>query len=35
MRSWTNDGHLRWTTYTDGDVNAVVYAGGQVIAGGH
>ena len=35
VRSWTNDGHLRWTTYTDGDVNAIAYAGGQVIAGGH
>jgi hypothetical protein len=35
VRSWTNDGHLRWTVYTDGDVNAVAYYGGQVIAGGH
>jgi trimeric autotransporter adhesin len=35
LRSWTNDGHLRWTNYTDGDVNAVAYFGGQVIAGGH
>jgi hypothetical protein len=35
LRSWTNDGHLRWTVYTDGDVNAVTYYGGQVIAGGH
>jgi hypothetical protein len=35
VRSWTNDGHLRWTVYTDGDVNAVAYLGGQVIAGGH
>jgi hypothetical protein len=35
VRSWTNDGHLRWTVYTDGDVNAVAYFGGQVIAGGH
>jgi hypothetical protein len=35
VRSWTNDGHLRWTVYTDGDVNAVTYYGGQVIAGGH
>jgi hypothetical protein len=35
VRSWTNDGHLRWTVYTDGDVNAVSYVGGQVIAGGH
>ncbi len=35
VRSWTNDGHLRWTVYTDGDVNAVAYAGGQVVAGGH
>jgi len=35
VRSWTSDGHLRWTVYTDGDVNAVTYYGGQVIAGGH
>ena len=35
VRSWTNDGHLRWTVYTDGDVNAVTYYQGQVIAGGH
>jgi hypothetical protein len=35
VRSWTNDGHLRWTVYADGDVNAVTYSGGQVIAGGH
>ena len=35
VRSWTNDGHLRWTVYTDGDVNAVACSGGQVIAGGH
>ncbi|MDP9184148.1 MAG: hypothetical protein M3O29_00585, partial [Actinomycetota bacterium] len=35
VRSWTNDGHLRWTVYADGDVNAVAYYGGQVIAGGH
>jgi len=35
VRSWTNDGHLRWTVYTDGDVNAIAYSGGQVIAGGH
>jgi beta-propeller uncharacterized protein DUF5122 len=35
VRSWTNDGHLRWTVYADGDVNAVTYYQGQVIAGGH
>jgi hypothetical protein len=35
IRSWTNDGHLRWTTYADGDANAVAYVGGQVVAGGH
>jgi hypothetical protein len=35
VRSWTSDGNLRWTTYTDGDVNAVTYYNGQVIAGGH
>ena len=35
VRSWTNDGHLRWTVSTDGDVNSVAYYDGQVIAGGH
>jgi trimeric autotransporter adhesin len=35
VRSWTNEGNLRWTVYTDGDVNAVTYHDGQVIAGGH
>ena len=35
VRSWTNTGTLRWTVYTDGDVNAVAYDNGQVIAGGH
>jgi hypothetical protein len=35
VRSWTSDGHHRWTTYADGDVNAVAFYGGQVIAGGH
>ncbi len=35
VRSWTSDGHLRWTVYTDGDVNAIAYYGDQVIAGGH
>jgi len=35
VRSWTNEGDLRWTVYTDGDVNAIAYYGGQVIAGGH
>ena len=35
VRSWTSDGHTRWTTYADGDVNAVAFFGGQVIAGGH
>jgi hypothetical protein len=35
VRSWTSSGLLRWTTNTDGDVNAVTYYGGQVIAGGH
>ena len=29
VRSWTNDGHLRWTNYTDGDVNAVTSFGAQ------
>jgi trimeric autotransporter adhesin len=35
VRSWTSVGVLRWTVSTDGDVNAVAYHGGQVIAGGH
>lgn len=35
VRSWTSDGHTRWTTYADGDVNAITFFGGQVIAGGH
>ncbi|HEY7399377.1 MAG TPA: hypothetical protein VH989_00610 [Actinomycetota bacterium] len=35
VRSWTSTGQLRWTTGTDGDVNAVTYYNGQVIAGGH
>jgi len=35
VRSWTSDGHTRWTTYADGDVNAITFYGGQVIAGGH
>jgi len=35
VRSWTPDGHHRWTTYADGDVNAVTFYDGQVIAGGH
>jgi hypothetical protein len=35
VRSWTSTGTLRWTVYTDGDVNAVTYYQGQVIAGGH
>lgn len=35
VRSWTSDGHHRWTTYADGDVNAVTFHDGQVIAGGH
>ena len=35
IRSWTSDGHHRWTTYADGDVNAITFHDGQVIAGGH
>lgn len=35
VRSWSNAGVLRWTTFADGDVNAITYFGGQVIAGGH
>lgn len=35
VRSWTDTGTLRWTTWFDGDVNALTYFGGQVIAGGH
>lgn len=34
-RSWASDGTLRWTTYTDGDVNAITFFHGQVIIGGH
>jgi len=35
VRSWSDIGALRWTTFADGDVNAITYYGGQVIAGGH
>ena len=35
VRAWSNTGTLLWTVFTDGDVNAVSYYGGQVIAGGH
>jgi len=34
-RSWSSTGTLRWTTWTDGDVNAITFFGGQVIIGGH
>jgi trimeric autotransporter adhesin len=35
VRSWSSTGTLRWTTWFDGDVNAITYFNGQVIAGGH
>ena len=35
VRSWSSTGTLRWTVFTDGDVNAVTFYQGQVIAGGH
>jgi trimeric autotransporter adhesin len=35
VRSWTPTGSLRWTTWFDGDANAITYFKGQVIVGGH
>jgi hypothetical protein len=33
--SWDIHGNARWTTYADGDAQAIGFADGQVIAGGH
>jgi len=35
VRAWTDTGASSWIVQMDGDVNAVAYYGGQVIAGGH
>jgi hypothetical protein len=34
-RSWSPTGSLRWTTWFDGDANAITWFQGQVIVGGH
>ena len=33
--NWDTSGNLLWTAYTDGNVEAVTLANGEVIAGGH
>jgi len=35
VMSWDIHGDTRWTTYTDGDAQAIGFADGEVIAGGH
>jgi len=35
VMSWDMHGDTRWTTYSDGDAQAIGFADGEVIAGGH